>query len=51
MTLVNIVDCVPRVHHVWRKRNTTHMVKRNIVMTDDLHCIGIRDRETRTPNG
>ena len=22
MRVVNIVDCVPRVHHVWRKRNT-----------------------------
>ena len=25
MTIVNIMDCVPRVHHVWRKRNTIHM--------------------------
>ena len=37
MTIVNIVDCVPRVHHVWRKRNTIHMDKRNIMMTDTLH--------------
>ena len=37
MTIVNIVDCVPRVHHVRRKRNTIHMDKRNIMMTDDLH--------------
>ena len=22
MTIVNSMDCVPRVHHVWRKRNT-----------------------------
>ena len=37
MTIVNIVDCVPRVHHVWRKRNTIHTNKQNIMMTDDLH--------------
>ena len=29
--ILNIVDCVPRVHHVWRKRNTIHMDKRNIM--------------------
>ena len=33
--LNNIVDCVPRVHHVCRKRNTID--KENIMMTDDLH--------------
>ena len=39
MTILNIVECVPRVHHVYRKRNTIHMLmdKRNITMTDDLH--------------
>ena len=37
MTIVNIVDCVPKVHHVWRKRNTIHVDKWNIMMTDDLH--------------
>ena len=47
MTIVNIVDCVPRLHHVWRKQNTTHMDKRNIMVTDDLHCIGIRDKDIR----
>ena len=39
MTIVNSMDCVPRIHHVWRKRNTIglHMDKRNIIMmTDDL---------------
>ena len=37
MTIINIVDRVPRVHHVRRKQNTIHMDKRNIMMTDDLH--------------
>ena len=37
MTIVNIVDCVARIHHVWRKRNTIHMDKQNIMMTGDLH--------------
>ena len=36
MRILNNLDCVPRVQHVWRKRNTIHMDKRNIVMTDDL---------------
>ena len=42
MTIVNIVDCVPRVHNVWRKRNTIHMDKANMMMMDVLnvhvHC-------------
>ena len=37
MTILNIVDCVPRVHHVSRKLNTIHMDKRIIMMTDDIH--------------
>ena len=37
MTILNIVDCVPRLHHgAWRKRNTTYIDKRNIMMTGDL---------------
>ena len=37
ITILNIVECVPRVHHVYRtnKQNTIHMD--NMMMTNDLH--------------
>ena len=37
MTIYNIVDCVPRVHHVWSKQNTIYMDNKIIMMTNDLH--------------
>ena len=36
MTIVNIVDCVPRVLYE-ESDNTIHMNMQNIMMMDDLH--------------
>ena len=40
MTIVNIVDCVPRVLYITtyeESDNTIHMNMQNIMMMDDLH--------------
>ena len=41
MTILNIVDCVPRVPNVGpieKAKYNTHD-KRNVIMTDDLHLL------------
>ena len=44
MTILNIVDCVPRVHHVWRKRNRIHMGERNRIHMGERNRIHMGER-------